>query len=88
VLKSFLLPWTQEFDVLMHLGDKTNPMAEMDLIEDCDPWELMLGTRAHNRCFTLGVDQQGQLGQGVLSRHGIEKNAAIVRCRTILMISF
>lgn len=43
-------------------------MAQPDPIEDCDTWQLLMGTCAHNRCFSFGVDQHGQLGQGVSAR--------------------
>lgn len=51
--------------MLLSLGVPNSNFRAPAPTEDADTWDVLAETCLHNRCFTFGVDQYGQLGQGV-----------------------
>lgn len=58
-------PATQELQALQALGTPNSRFRAPAPTEDADTWAILAEACVHNRCFTFGMDQYGQLGQGV-----------------------
>eukprot|EP00873_Tetraselmis_striata_P027665 jgi/Tetstr1/447929/TSEL_035236.t1 len=70
----------EEFQVLLSLGVPNSNFRAPAPTEDADTWDVLAETCLHNRCFTFGVDQYGQLGQGVTASTSSKGTIRAPRC--------